>query len=353
MRTMRGFWPALIGVLCWAMAAAALASPAYTIKLAHHSLDTFPSDPPVVNAYVFKNAVEFLSEGDIEVKIYPNRLLGNAREVVESTQLGIIQACLTFTSVFTLYSKEVALLQIPFIFPNEEVAIRVLRGPFGQDLAENIRKQTGIRVLNWSEGCGFRQFFSTRPIRSTDDMRGLKIRVPENEGLFRMFKTLGADPVIIPWSELYIALQNGEASICETEIQSGLIIQLDDIMKYLTISRHAYNVEPLLINDAWFRKLPGRYQRIILKAADQADRAATGHSRTGELIALQAFKKTGMNVSYMTPDQRETFRQQAQPTYLSWIEKEVGRKWLDRFITAVDLETRKWDAEITARIAGH
>ncbi|MBW2147800.1 MAG: TRAP transporter substrate-binding protein [Deltaproteobacteria bacterium] len=322
----------------------------YVIKLGHFSIDKYPGDPPVVNAYVFKQYVESLSNGDIEVKIYPNFQLGDTREMMESTQMGAIQSTITYTSVFTIFSKKVALLQIPFVFPNEEIAIRVLRGKFGKELAEDVRKETGIRVLNWADGCGFRQFYSNKPIFTPADMKGMKLRVPENKGLLLLFRGVGASPVTIPWNELYTSLQTGVAEGSETEIQSGVVIKLNEVQKYLTISRHAYNIQPLLINDAYFKKLPEKYQAVILKAADQADRAATGFSRSSELEAIQIFKKSGMKVNYLSEAQRREFKKLGQPPYLKWIKKEVGQKWLDKFLNAVKEAQAEWDKEVKERL---
>lgn len=325
------------------------AAPKYTIKLGHFSIDKYPGDPPVVNAYIFKHYVESLSNGDMEVKIYPNFQLGDVRAMMESTQMGATQATITYTSVFTIFAKKVALTQIPFVFPNEEVAIRVMRGPFGKELAEDVRKSVGIRVLNWADGCGFRQIYSNKPITSPADLKGMKLRVPENKGLLLLFKGIGAAPVTISWAELYTALQTGVAEGCETEIQSGVVIKLNEVQKYLTISRHSYNLQPLLMNEKFFKSLPPKYQEIILKAADQADRAATGYSRTSELEAIQTFIKGGMKVSYLSESQREEFKKLGQPPYVKWMEEEVGKEWLNKFLNAVKEAEAQWDKDVKAR----
>jgi tripartite ATP-independent transporter DctP family solute receptor len=265
--------------------------------------------------------------------------------------MGAIQATINYTSVFTIFCKKIALLQIPFVFPNEEIAIRVLRGPFGKELAEAVLKETGMRVLNWADGHGFRQFYSNKPIFTPADMKGMKLRVPENKGLLLLFRGVGAAPVTIPWNELYTALQTGVAEGAETEAHSGLIIKLNEVQKYLTYSRHAYNIQPLLMNDLFFQKLPEKYQEIIYTAADQADRAATGYSRTAELEAVQRFKKSGVTVNYLSEEQRMAFKKLGQPPYLEWVTKEVGQEWVDKFLNAVKVEEDKWNKEVQDRIS--
>lgn len=328
-------------------------APTYTIKLGHHSvaLDKYPTDPPVVNALIFKRIVEAETNGDVIVKIYPNFKLGDTREMTESTQMGAIQATINYTSVFTIFSKKIALLQIPYIFPNAEVAMRVLRGPFGDELAEAVRAETGLRILNWCEGIGFRQFYSKKPIFTPADMKGMKFRVPENKGLLLMFRGMGAGVVTIPWSELYTALQTGVAEGAETESSSGLVIKLNEVIKYLTISNHAYNIQPLLMNDAFYKKLPKNYQYIVQKAADQSDRAANGYSRVADYGAIQQYLDAGVTVNFLTKEQKDQFKALAQPPYLKWVTGEVGKEWVDKLMKAIETETAAWDKEIKAKMS--
>jgi len=328
-------------------------APSYTIKLGHHSVDfdKFPTDPPVVNSLVFKTIVEAETNGDVAVKVYPNFKLGDTREMTESVQMGAIQATINYTSVFTIFSKKIALLQIPYIFPNPEIAMRVLRGPFGDELAEAVRAETGIRVLNWCEGVGFRQFYSKKPIFTPADMKGMKFRVPENKGLLLMFRGMGAGVVTIPWSELYTAMQTGVAEGAETESSSGLVIKLNEVIKYLTISNHAYNIQPLLMNDAFYKKLPANYQYIVQKAADRSDRAANGYSRVADYGAIQQYLDAGVKVNYLSEAQKDQFKALAQPPYLKWVTEEVGKEWIDKFMKAIEVEKAKWDKEIKAKVS--
>ena len=327
--------------------------PTYTIRIGHHSVsfDQFPTDPPVVNSLVFKRELEAMTQGDIEVKVYPNFQLGDTREMTEQVQMGTLEATINYTSVFTIFSRKLALTQAPYIFPNPEIAMRVMRGPFGQELAEAVRKETGIRVLNWCEGVGFRQFYSKKPIFTPDDMKGLRMRVPENRGLLIMFRAMGAGVVTIPWAELYTAMQTGVAEAAETEASSGLVIKLDEVIDYLTISNHAYNLQPLLMNDKFFQSLPENYQRKVLKAADMADRAANGYSRVADHGAIQQYLDAGVKVNHLTPEQAEAFKELAQPPYMEWITKEVGEEWVNKFLEAIERETEIWEKEISDRIS--
>lgn len=323
----------------------------YTIKLGHFSVDKYPGDPPVVNAFVFKQYVEALSNGEMEVKIYPNFQLGDVRAMMESTQMGATQATLTYTSVFTNFAKKVALTQMPFAFPNEEIAIRVMRGNFGKELAEDVLKTSGIRVLNWADGCGFRQLYSNKPVNSVSDLKGMKLRVPENKGLLLLFRALGAAPVTVSWAELYTALQTGVAEGCETELQSSVVIRMNEVQKFGIISRHAYNIQPLLMNEAFFKSLSAKNQEIILLAADQADRAATGFSRTMDLDAINTLSKGGMKFSYLSDAQREEFKRLGQPPYLKWMQDEVGQAWVDKFLNAIKEAETDWMKSVRERAA--
>jgi TRAP-type C4-dicarboxylate transport system substrate-binding protein len=165
-----------------------------------------------------------------------------------------------------------------------------------------------------------------------------------------MFRGMGAGVVTIPWSELYTALQTGVAEGAETEASSGLVIKLDEVISYLTISNHAYNIQPLLINDEFFQSLPENYQYIVQKAADQADRASNGYSRVADHAAVKKYLAAGVKVNYLSEEQKKMFKDLAQPPYLKWVTEEVGQEWVDKFMKAIEDESAKWDAEIKAKI---
>ncbi len=290
---------------------------------------------------VLKNMVEVETGGEIEVKIYPAAQLGGMREMVESTQIGATQAVICYTSVASIFSPKIALIGIPFIFPTADHAWATLDGWFGKDLAEAVRKEAGLRVLAWGEGDGFRVVWnSKRPIHSPADLKGLKIRVPENKGLMGMFKAFGASPVTITWTELYSALQTGVADGSEPELGSGLNIKLYEVSKYITLSNHSYNTHALFVNDAWFRKLPEKHKRALIHAARHAITANRGISQIRVYDSIAFFKEKGLQIYAPKPEEMAQFKKIGQPAYIDFVKELAGAEWVDKALRAAE-ETRK------------
>jgi tripartite ATP-independent transporter DctP family solute receptor len=316
------------------------------IKVAHvDKPDRFESCMGAMSN-TFKDLVESMSGGEIEVEIFPAGQLGNMREMVESTQMGATQIVICYTSVGTIFSPELMVVQIPFIFPTAAHAWRALDGQWGKDLADELLRDAGLRNLAWGEGFGFRVVWNNkRPIRRPADLKGLKIRVPESKGLFALFKALGAAPVTITWTELYTALQTGAADGCEPELGGGAMIKLYETTKYVTLTNHAYNIHGMWANEKWFQSLSNKHKKIIIEAARVAEIASRGISQNiaGASVGLCISK--GMEIYSPTTEEMGEFIKQGQSAYLKAIEKDVGKEWIDKTLKAAKQATDELDAE--------
>jgi TRAP-type transport system periplasmic protein len=235
--------------------AVSMLMPAYSaptvIKVGHVSEGgiRLPGTGRSVALEVFKTYVEANSEGRLKLEIHPDGSLGNARSLLEQCQLGVVPMVGSYTAVMTPFCQELATLQIPFLFKDSLVAWKVLRGPFGKELAKKFREKTGMRILYWGEGSGFRNIYTVKGkvVKSPADLKGLKMRVPENPGLLALFRALGTNTVTITWTELYNALQTGMAEACDTELFSMYKAKLYEVTPNITMSMHGYNVHPIIL----------------------------------------------------------------------------------------------------------
>jgi len=331
------FGAALAAVL---MAGAALAEP-ITIKIGHSSeAETIlPGAGRSAGVNAFKHYVENQSHGEIVVEVYPNGSLGNARTLVESAQLGTLQVAGAYTSIMVPFVPEIAITQIPYVFDSNLTAWKVMEGPVGQELADLFLEKTGLRVLGWADGAGFRNIYSEKPVHSPADLNGMTMRVPENPGLLAMFRAWGAKTVTITWSELYTALQSGMAEGHDTELYSMYSKKLYEVNPYVTVTRHSYNLHPLLINEEFFQSLSPEHQKIVLQAADLYTRVGNAHSYLSSLVVQEAMEKEGATFYFPTAEEIEQFRALAQQPYIDTIVRKIGddgEKWVDRIRAAAE-----------------
>src|SRR5690606_13091119 len=207
-RRMKHFAKAALAALAIAAAFAAVGeASAKTIKF---GMNAPQGDNPEWNALTaFKNHVEYKTEGGITVDLFPSAQLGAERACAEQVQQGTVEACLVDTGALAGFYNNIQVLSVPYLFKSSAHAWAVFDSPFFKDLAEDMRKQTGIRVMSWGEN-GFRDFTNNvRPIRAPEDLAGLKMRVMESPVFIRFVESLGAAATPMPGSEIIMAAKQG------------------------------------------------------------------------------------------------------------------------------------------------
>jgi len=304
------------------------------IKFAHvDTPDIFTSKKGAAGV-TFKNIVEAETGGEVSVKLFPSGQLGNERELVEGTKLGSIQMSMVSAPLAAFY-KEVQVLDIPYLFSSAPVAWKVMDGPFGKELADDCLKKTGMRILAYGE-TGFRNFTnSSRPIKSPADMKGMKIRVMESPVYVNMVKGLGAAPTPIPWTETYTALQQKVVDGQENPVSVIVMVKFHEVQKYLTLDGHTYGVDFILINDKFYQSLPKETQQILKLAAINAGWAGRAIQQINSAIGVSQLKEKGMEVYAPNAKERAEFRAATQKPVIEYIEKQIGKVWIDKVMKAV------------------
>jgi len=326
-----GMWAGLFCLMF--IVASAVAAPV-EIKFGHvDPPDVFTSKKGAAGA-AFKNIVEAETAGGVEVKVFPAGQLGGERELVEATKLGTIQMSMVSAAIAGTY-KEAQVLDIPYLFSSAAVAWKVMDGWFGKQMAEDCLKKTGMRVLAYGE-TGFRNFTtSVRLIKSPADMKGLKIRVMESPVYVNMIKALGAAPTPIAWPETYTALQQKVVDGQENPVSVILSVKFFEVQKYLTLDGHSYGVDFILVNDKFFQGLPKETQHILKTSAINAGLIGRGIQQLNSAIGLSQLKEKGMEVYSPNPRERAMFREAAQKPVMEYIEKQIGKAWIDKLMKAV------------------
>ena len=297
-------------------------------------------------ALAMKNYLEVASGGELQLEIHPDGALGNARTMVESAQTGVIEMVGAYTSIMVPFAPEIAVTQIPYVFRDNLTAWKVMEGPVGDELAASFLEKTGLRVLGWADGAGFRHIYAEKPIKNVADLQGTKMRVPENPGLLAMFRAWGANTVTITWSELYTALQSGMAEGHDTELYSMYSKKLYEVNPYVTMTRHSYNLHPIMINEEFFQSLSPEHQTLVLQAGDLYTRVGNAHSFVSSLVVKQAMEAEGATFYSPTDEEIAEFRDLGQQPYIDTITRKIGdegQEWVDKIMAAAK------EAEQTAR----
>ena len=235
---------------------------AVTLKLGHIAE---PENPYGQGADHFSNLVKERTKGEVIIQVYPSSQLGNQRDLVEGLTFGTVDMTLTGTAVLGNFIPEVAVFDLPFIFRDIPHAYKAL-DTVGMDLCKKGEGRGMITLAIWENGVRH-MTNNKRPIKTPEDMKGLKMRVMEQPVYIEMMKALGASPTPMAMSELYTALQKGVIDGQENPLAHIATKRFYEVQKYISLSGHTYASEPLLISTTSWKKLTPEQQQVIRQAA--------------------------------------------------------------------------------------
>lgn len=304
------------------MISAASPSFAKTIKF---GMNAPQGDNPEWNALVaFKNHVEYKTEGKIEVKLFPSAQLGAERACAEQVQQGAVEVCLVDTGALAGFHKNIQVLSVPYLFKSSAHAWAVFDSPFFGNLAEDMRKKTGIRTMSWGEN-GFRDFTNNvRPIRNPEDLKGLKMRVMESPVFMRFVESFGAAATPMPGSEIIMAAKQGVIDGQENPAQVNYDYNLMDVQKYMSTDEHILGVHAYIINDKFFNDLTDDEKAIVMEAATLAARVENTAKLAGAKKYIDLIRAKGVEIHMTTMAEKAAFAKVSQEPVLEYLREQVG-----------------------------
>ena len=306
------------------------------IKFAHGGPPNPLELPEQSNAVVFKNYVESRSGGRIKVEIYPACQLGSEREMLEGINLGTIEMANTSEGAVAGFYPEILATAVPYAFKNRRVAWEVLDGPYGQELQKDILRNTGMRVLAFSDN-GFRNFTNNvRPINTPNDLEGLKIRTMENPAHMKLVEAMGGIPTPIAWAETYNALQSGTVDGQENPVSLIVSKRFYEVNKYATLDGHIFSIDFIWINEDFYQNLDPDLKQIVMDGAIQASLVQRGMKLLTNALGVDKLIEEEMEVYTPTAEELSQFKEAAQKPVLEWLKTQVSEEAIDKFLTAIE-----------------
>lgn len=300
----------LIAFGAWALLAFLTAPPvAHAAQEIDLAVVTKPGSAQYVCAERFAALIAERSGGTMRVVLHHSASLGTETDILQQVQLGALQMAIITTGTLDAFVPEMAALDFPFLFPDTATADRVLDGPVGRGLLERL-SVAGFKGLHFSEN-GFRHLTNNiRPVRTPDDVKGLKIRVMESQVHRELWRTLGANPTPMGWP-IYAELQQGTIDGQENPVSVISEYRLDEVQKYLSLTGHVYSTHTDLANLAWFDSLPEPEARLVASCMRDAALWQRAWSRDRDSTYLAMLQDEGMVIE-KTPD-IDAFRDRVRP----------------------------------------
>ncbi|WP_282172864.1 TRAP transporter substrate-binding protein [Cytobacillus firmus] len=300
-----------------------------TIKV---SIGVNDKHPEYEASLKFKELVEAESD-DLTVEVYHSGQIADDRSAIEMLQFGTLDATIPSTSPLVNFIPAFGVFDLPFTVPNEEVADKVLDGPFGDKMLEMVDQQ-GLVGLAWWEN-GFRNLTNdVKPVAGMEDVKGLKIRTMENEIHLDAWKALGANPTPMAFTELFTAMQQGTIDGQENPYPTILLSKYPEVQKHISNTNHVYTPFIFLFSKKIWEELSAEQQEIISKAAVEAGKFNRERTREVADESLETLKKE-MTFTEIKEGEFEKFQEAVKPVIDKYKDK-IGAEVVDEFFAEVD-----------------
>ncbi|MCH5322276.1 MAG: DctP family TRAP transporter solute-binding subunit [Helicobacter sp.] len=279
----------------------------YTIKFAHVVSANTPKGKA---ADFFAKRAEELSNGRLKVEVFPSAQLVDDDKVFQELKRNNVQMAAPSFSKFTPFAKEFNLWDVPFIFRDTEHLHKVMDGEVGEILKEVIAKKGYIALDYWD--AGFKQFSTNKkPIIAPSDAEGQKMRIMSSKVLEEQTKAIKAIPQVLPFGEVYSALQTGVVDAAENPLSNLYNSKFYEVQSSVTISNHGYLGYLVVVSEKFWNELPKDLQDVIKEAMREATLFEREESAKEEAILLDKLKnddKTGTRIIELTDDQRKQWQ---------------------------------------------
>lgn len=284
------------------------AAAAKTLKLSHNQ----GKEVPVHKAMqIFADKVKEYTNGDIRVRIYPNAQLGNQRESVELVQRGALDLAKSNAAELEAFEPLYSVFNLPFIFKDRDHYYRVLEGDIGTQLLDAPQDKGFIGIAYYDGGS--RSFYANKPIKTPDDLKGLKVRVQPSPSAVRMVELLGGNPTPVSFGELYTALQQGVVDAAENNESALTDARHGEVVKYYSRDEHTTIPDILVMSTQTWNELTPEQQKAIRRAGKESTLAMKDLWQASTEKAVKKAKED-LGMTFIEVD-KAPFIAKVQPMY--------------------------------------
>ncbi len=254
-----------------------------------------PTDPAYKSAEKFAELVTEKTNGNVTFELYPSSSLGVTQDCLEGLSM---RACdIVYDSMASLctWTEKANIEACPYMYSGVDHFRAVWEGETGEKIRQEVGEDAGLKVM----GCGLqgiRVTTSNVPIRSVDDVKGLKIRVPTIDIYLKTWDWLGASTTPLAGSEIFTAMQQGTVDAQENAYPTCVGLSLQECSKYVTETNHCYSMTVFTMDQAFFDSLPTAYQAALEEAAIEAGKLCTDLIVANAEEAKQKFIDNGCEI---------------------------------------------------------
>jgi len=290
-----------MALFCFLVASAASAGEAMVMKW---GIVLQPEHPFVLGMKKTAETVAQKTNNRIQIQVFPSAQLGTGKDMIEAVVFGSQAMATEGAAMFSQWSPRLSIMEAPYIFRDVDHMYKVMKGPIGQEMQDELVTKRGLRSLGVLY-YGVRQLTANKPVTKPEDVKGMKLRVPEVPLYLEMARAWGANPTPMAFAELYLALKQGTVDAQENPIPTINSGKFYEVQKYLVLTGHIMVPQFHAISDKLWKSLSASDQKILQDAVDEGITFSNEMLIKQEQSLVDEFKKKGMQV--ITPDV-EAFR---------------------------------------------
>ncbi|SIN96258.1 TRAP transporter substrate-binding protein [Halodesulfovibrio marinisediminis] len=279
----------------------------------------------------FKEIVESRTDGNVEIRIYPNGQLGDETEMIQDVRRGNLDMAVIGIANLVPIVNKLGLLTLPYLFDNMYEVVRGSSGPAHDMLNEFAVKEGGFRILGWTY-TGYRYLSNAvHPIKTLADIKDMKFRVPKSAVIIETYRSWGAIPVPIPWADTYIALQLGAV---DGQCYGYITFQaaaFDEVQKFITEAHYTYQLQPMIISERIFKKFSPEMQEIFVEAGRYAQQYCLAFQLMNATRVKAELIASGIQIDNLE-DEKEWKRLAIENVWPKVTNFIGGQKVLDRYL---------------------
>jgi tripartite ATP-independent transporter DctP family solute receptor len=310
----------------------------YTIQLG----GSLQEEHPITQGlFKFKELAEEMSDGRIQVTIYPNGQLGSNREYYEQVQAGNIQMGEAGAVILANFTDKFKFTSLPFLFNSREACQNFLKSDVGQQMNIEIAEETNLYPLVYFENGWQAITNSKHEILTPDDLKELKIRTQENDILLKIYEEMGCNPMPMAFTELFTAMQQKTVDGQVNPVLVDVTGNYHEVQTHLTDVNAVYDLDSIVINYDYFKSLPADIQDIVRAAAEGAQEYQLKLSAEEEEKGFQTLADKGMTITRLTMEQRDVFKEKVMGVY-DWFEEQSIEPKMADYLEAISASNQKF-----------
>jgi tripartite ATP-independent transporter DctP family solute receptor len=270
--------------------------------------------PTTLGDYEFARLVEERSKGRIKIEVYAGGQLGDEKSIIEQLQYGGLDFARVSAAPFAEFSNDLNALMMPYLYRDADHMWKVLDGEIGQGLLESVQ-DAGFIGLCWYDG-GARNFYTSKEVRSLEDLRGLKIRVQDNQLMFKLIEYLGASPMSLPMGDIYTSIQTGVIDGAENNWPTYESFSQNEVAKYFILDGHTRVPEILAgSKTALEEKLSADDIKLLKECAKETQEFQKQKWAEREEVSREKVESTGTITVELSQAELQKFRDAVKPLY--------------------------------------